>query len=866
VSAGDSRRGRVGAGLRTVRRRFRGLGRRDRLSLLAWIALTAALAPFAIGAPGRMHASEVVVPGTESARAQELGDRAFGREYAHLVLLQGPQNVLDERGPAIAASVAKLPQHRVLDPWSAGGRALRPTPDKAVLVVGIQKSFDAAGPDAARLRHQLRDEVKPPLTVHLTGFADLNRSIKDQTVKAMERSELIAAPLLILILILVLGSPIAAVMPLALGGCVAVMQIGTVDLINRYLTNLEVTAVAVGMAMSLGLGVDYALLLVARFRRELAAGASVSEATDTAVTHAGRTVMLAAIVLAFAMTAATVATPASVLKSATIGVLTAVAFSVLGARVALPPLLRWAGRDINRYQIVSPGSESKRWSGIAVVVLRRPVIAAVAVLALMLAISAPALRLQTGPPDARILPTSDPARADFDAVEHAIGASQSMPFVVTVVAHRGTLADGRLDVLARFGRELGRDRETAAVLGPAMVARQTAALAEAPKQLENASTDVTQLVENSRLLEDGLADLARQTEGPRARRTPARRAAARLRASQAAQLQGLQAGAKELNAQAVRLATGLGGIGELAGVLRSGYATIAAIASAPRAQRAAAAWAINWERGGNAVQYLVTQRASYGEGASTRDIPSRAGSPYRARLQKRVDRLAKQLHATAGVGGNQASIADFDQAAKDSLPRLVIVLVLATFVALVFVLRSWILAFVAVTLNVLTLLAAFGVMALAFGPDPLLGGPGFVDDIMVMVVYTVTFALSIDYAVFLLDRMREEWERHRSVEGAITYGIESTAGVITGAAVIMASVFVGFLLSPVVSLRQLGLALSVAVILDATVIRLVLLPAALRLVGERAWRTPRWLDPLYRRQRKKAESAEVQATPRAPTG
>ena len=152
-------------------------------------------------------------------------------------------------------------------------------------------------------------------------------------------------------------------------------------------------------------------------------------------------------------------------------------------------------------------------------------------------------------------------------------------------------------------------------------------------------------------------------------------------------------------------------------------------------------------------------------------------------------------------------------------------------------------------------------VALAFKPGSPLGGPGYVDDIMVMVIYTVTFALSIDYAVFILDRMREGYGLTRSVEGTIAYGIERTGGVITGAAVIMAAVFLTFILSPVVNLRQLGVGLAVAVLLDATLIRLVLLPATLRLVGERAWRTPRWLESLLPTAR-----APRAATSHAPGG
>ncbi|MDQ3935739.1 MAG: MMPL family transporter, partial [Actinomycetota bacterium] len=301
-------------------------------------------------------------------------------------------------------------------------------------------------------------------------------------------------------------------------------------------------------------------------------------------------------------------------------------------------------------------------------------------------------------------------------------------------------------------------------------------------------------------------------------------------------------------ARTAELATGLGGGSrQLGPLLESGYAKIAALETAPASQRAAAAWAINHDRGGTGVHYLVTQKASYSEGAEVEGIPTRDDNPFRDRLEERVDRMAGGIDARAGVGGPSTVLADFNQMAKESLPRLVLLLVLVIYLALVPITRSLILPAIAVALNVLTLLAAFGVLALAFGGSAPLGGPGFVDDIVVMIVFAVTFALSIDYAVFILDRMREGFDRTGSVEGAIAYGLEGTAGIITGAAAVIASAFLVFTISPVVSLRQVGVGLSVAIILDATLIRLVLLPAALRLAGERAWHTPRWLDRISSR-------------------
>jgi RND superfamily putative drug exporter len=156
----------------------------------------------------------------------------------------------------------------------------------------------------------------------------------------------------------------------------------------------------------------------------------------------------------------------------------------------------------------------------------------------------------------------------------------------------------------------------------------------------------------------------------------------------------------------------------------------------------------------------------------------------------------------------------------------------------------------AVVMNLITVAAAFGVLALLFqGDDPLLGGPGFLDAITASGVFSVTYGLSIDYQVFLLTRMREGWDLTGTTQGAIEYGMRRTAGVVTGAALIMAGVFSAFATTDFATTRELGVGLSVAVLLDATLVRLILLPGALRLLGDRAWHRPRLLRRIGRRRR-----------------
>jgi putative drug exporter of the RND superfamily len=181
---------------------------------------------------------------------------------------------------------------------------------------------------------------------------------------------------------------------------------------------------------------------------------------------------------------------------------------------------------------------------------------------------------------------------------------------------------------------------------------------------------------------------------------------------------------------------------------------------------------------------------------------------------------------------------DFARATSGRLGWLILALVVATYLVLVPLLRSLLLPLIAVLLNVLTVAAAFGVLVLAFQGGPLAGGVQQLDAIMVLGIYAVVFGLSIDYEVFLLARIQEGHALTGTSEGAIRYGLEKTAGVITGAALIMAGVFVAFATADIVSMRQFGVGLTVAVVLDATVVRLVLLPALIRLSGRAAWWVP----------------------------
>jgi RND superfamily putative drug exporter len=267
---------------------------------------------------------------------------------------------------------------------------------------------------------------------------------------------------------------------------------------------------------------------------------------------------------------------------------------------------------------------------------------------------------------------------------------------------------------------------------------------------------------------------------------------------------------------------------------RSGYFVLAGIEGAGPQSRANASFAINTAHGGDTARVVVVPE----EGAFDEDTAA-----LRPALERLAADAARDMGAQEVVGGPAVLLDDFDQATSARFPLLVLVLVLVTFVVLLILFRAPVLALVAVLLNLVTVGAAVGVLILLFQTDPPpLGGPGYLDAIALSGIFAIIFGLSIDYEVFLLSRLVEGRALTGTTEGAIRYGLEKTATIITGAAAVMTFVFLAFAVSPVANTRQFGIGLTVAVVLDATVVRLILLPALIRMFGERTWAVPPWLD------------------------
>jgi RND superfamily putative drug exporter len=199
------------------------------------------------------------------------------------------------------------------------------------------------------------------------------------------------------------------------------------------------------------------------------------------------------------------------------------------------------------------------------------------------------------------------------------------------------------------------------------------------------------------------------------------------------------------------------------------------------------------------------------------------------------------------VGGATAAAVDFSEYTADRLPWFIGSVLLLSFLLLMVVFRSVLVPAKAVVMNLLSVGAAYGVMVAVFqwgwGAGLFgVGREGPVEAWIPMMLFAIIFGLSMDYEVFLLSRIREDYDRTGDNATAVANGLASTARLITAAAAIMFCVFAAFVLGSERALKMFGLGLATAVLLDATVVRLILVPATMELLGDRNWWLPRWLD------------------------
>jgi len=1001
--------------------------RHPRRVVLAAIALIGVLGAIGLNVEDKVAPISITIPGTESARGDEQLERYFGDSAQFAILLRGQAKELDRQGRELVKTLRRDSRVSVLSPWQrqAPG-SLRPAPNKALIVADFHVSIGTAVTDVApELEKTVQASVSDPIEPTLTGYPMLWRGLKSANETAAERGEKIALPLLMIVLLFVFRSPIAAAIPVLFGVATLISVRGLISISTGW-TEIDPLTLPVSSMIGLALGVDYALLMVSRFREELSNGVEPEEAAIITRKTAGRTLATAGATLFFSLLVALPIVPSRLFAELVVVVMISTLVSVLIAWAVGPALLTILGSKVNRWRVGRPVPPRPGWMGVVESALKRPGAVALLVGVPLLLLAVPTLDLNLDASRIDQLPPGNQVREDAETVSAAVGPGWVAPFAVIVSSQEGSVLDPRrAQAISRWQLSVGNDPRVSAVLGPRPIVKRLSPLrrfgndlisggggplaglgglgpklGSAAEGVSGLRSGIAQAADGAGLLGIGseraeagagaishalagaanggsraVAGIERLNEGSRrlvvgqrgarlaalqlrlgidtvlpnvGRRglgeakgltADLRRAAAtdpeleddavragalvarltravnelhhlrdkvvrlhdglgelaaggdRLRKGTerlATAAGGLEQGLSRLSGGSRRLEQGLGGLsggahvlgrkltegfhqssplqrglrrasvkvaseseqlqGRLGAIRRfspglfdSGFFLVSALDGVRGPMRPGIEQTVNVQHGGQAVRILIVP---------TDSLNSPGAAALYGDLERRAQGLESQTGAAVAIAGGSAQLIDYARATRASVPLLILAIFSATLLILILFLRALWLSVLAGLLNLATVAVALGALAL-MGQVPAgypLGGFGAVEVTGGLSIICIVFGLSIDYSVFLLMRMRESYEQDGDHARAIHVGLEKTGRVVTGAAAIMTVVFVAFATSQIAAMTQMGFGLAVAVLVDATAVRLFLLPALMLIFGERVWWLPRPLERLLSRR------------------
>ncbi len=481
--------------------------RRPRTVVTVWGAIVLILSVIGLGAQNRLNTGSLVPPGSQSAYTNALDEAGFGANDSQLIVVAGPRAQIDRQGPAL---VRRLRRHwSVLSPWDPGRQSSRLRPSATRALVLLDLTAHSENDLLSRLevvRGIVRRSLAPPVSAQVTSFTSIKSAIRTETLHSAALAELIAVPILLIVLLLVFRAPLAAAIPGIIGLGTVGASTGVISLL-AHSVELSVLAVSTAAMMGLALGVDYSLLIVSRFREEIAAGPGVetARATRTAAATAGRTVLFAGTILLITMIVAVLLSPGELLLSVTIGVTTVAVIGMVSGTVVVPALLLLLGSHIDRWHIGSPVRRAKLLPALAGLATRRAwAVLPVSVLALA-ALGALALGLSTAALNVRVLPSANPARRNVEAAAKLVGFGYVMPYEVALHDPNGPMTEPHtLDAVARFQSQLLKDPGVSSLIGPGALASRTGSVLEVPRQLPTLRKQATRAAGGVARLREGL--------------------------------------------------------------------------------------------------------------------------------------------------------------------------------------------------------------------------------------------------------------------------------------------------------------------------------------------------------------------------
>ena len=759
----------------------------------AWIALTVVLV-LASRIAGSLTSDDLTLAGTGSTKSVDLLEQRLPNEAngTNPIVLEATQGKLTDsaNSAAVTDAVETLRQNpyvvRVVSPLDSEGKAAL-SKDETIGYISVTLNVSQADLDVDQADSVVNDaDVAEKGDIKVSAGGYLGQEVSKPSTHV---SEIIGIGAAIIILLLAFGSAVAMIVPIitALLGVAC-----TLSIIGMLGHAFEVPTVSptLGTMIGLGVGIDYALFIVTRHKLQMKDGievqASVSRSVATAggaVVFAGTTVIIALCSLAFAG----IPIVANLGYAAAVAVLVAVAAAV----TLLPALLGALGPRINSLRVQlgkthPDDTEPHGWARWARWVSKRPWPSIGVSSIILIALAIPVLDLQLGQNDVGALSKSTTARQAYDGLSRGFSAGENGPMLISVDLTK-----------------------------PAQNDQASLNKLESQQQQQEAQVQQQQQAQVEQLVEEGVPQDEAEQEVQADTPPPT------------AQQQKQQ---KEASKQEAFLKT---------------------TASDPRLQK------LRNKIAKTPDVDEVSEPKVNGDGRAAVLTVISTSAPSSDRTETLVRTLrddvlpaaTKGQQMTAYVGGQTAAYIDLADQISDKLPQMILIVVGLSFIVLLFAFRSILIPIKAAVCNLLSVGAAYGVVTLVFQEGfgaSLIGLEHAVPIVsfVPLLMFAILFGLSMDYEVFLVSQMQDHYKQEGDPTKAVIDGLATTGRVITSAALIMVCVFSSFILNGDPLVKEFGVGLAVAIAIDATLVRCLLVPAVMVLMGDRAWWLPHWLDRL----------------------
>ncbi len=725
-----------------------------------WMVAIAISLPFAPRASEVLHSGGFVSPDIESERAVNL---LVQKLHLNLTIVQviftslnytadSPQFIQETQ--TALASVRGMPEVSGIVSFTDNPRQISLDRHAAYVNVLLKPDPDSAPKLLPALERRL--QPAPDLKTSIGGGPVFYEDIQAVSERDLRRAEMLAFPFAIIALLLVFRSVVAAALPALVGGGAVVASLALIFGLGQ-ITTLSIFVLNITTLFGLGLGVDYSLFIVSRFREELAHGRNVEEAVAISVATAGRAVTFSGLTVSLGLLGL-VFFRINMLRSVGMGGVLVVLMAVFAAITLLPAVLAIIGTRVNAFPVRLPklrnlvgarfiapedaggektasGPQYGFWYRLSQLVMRYPVRIFVPVLLLLVALGLPFLEVRFSAPDASILPADVPSRAAYNLLASRFNARETTPILLAVQTKGDVLTPGNIHNLYAYVRRIEAD---------ARVARVDSIVSADPRF----TLDQYELLyTHPQLIADPYLSAFLKTSV-------------------------------------------------------AGDTTMISVIS----------------------KYGMLDQHSQELVQTIRNTDPGNGM-------------------TVLVDGGTAGNIDYVHSLYTDFPIAVLIVSVTTYIVLLLFFRSLILPLKAILMNTLSILASYGALVVIFqngfmhqalGFTPL----GFVEASSPILLFCSLFGLSMDYEVFLLSRIQEAYWQTGDNTKAVALGLQRSGRIITSAALIVIVVSACFATADMILVKALGLGMALAVALDATLVRGLLVPATMRLLGDWNWWLP----------------------------